>query len=75
MGESQGEAAALSRATLRVGNLITEGGIESGSVFVNDSVRPDPGLPPRGVKESGCGRKLPSYGVKEFVNIKTVVMA
>jgi acyl-CoA reductase-like NAD-dependent aldehyde dehydrogenase len=52
---------------------ITEGEIKSGSVFINDSVPSR--LPSGGVKESGCGRKLSSYGVKEFVNIKTVVVA
>ena len=49
--------------------------MESGCVFVNEHVRSDPGLPFGGIKESGYGRELSVYGIKEFVNIKTVYVA
>ncbi len=63
-------AAVFTRDVTRGERIARE--LEAGCTFVNTLVASDPRLPFGGVKESGYGRELGTYGIKEFVNMKTV---
>ncbi|UCH94356.1 MAG: NAD-dependent succinate-semialdehyde dehydrogenase [Candidatus Aminicenantes bacterium] len=67
-----GLGAAVFTGDLEKGTRLAEKEIQAGCCFVNTFVRSDPRLPFGGIKESGYGRELSYYGIKEFVNIKTV---
>jgi len=67
-----GLGAAVFTADAARGERIAAEQIEAGSCFVNTFVRSDPRLPFGGIKESGYGRELSYFGIREFVNVKTV---
>ena len=67
-------SAVLTRDRAR-GERIAAERLEAGLSFVNDNVRSDPRLPFGGVKHSGFGRECAGFGIREFVNIKTVQSA
>ncbi len=69
-----GLGAAVFTKDLKRGEKIAREKLNAGSCFVNQLVRSDPRLPFGGIKESGFGRELSVFGIREFVNIKTVVI-
>jgi succinate-semialdehyde dehydrogenase / glutarate-semialdehyde dehydrogenase len=69
---SFGLGAAVFTGDVLRGERIAANDLEAGNCFVNAFVKSDPRLPFGGIKQSGYGRELSHYGIKEFVNIKTV---
>lgn len=69
-----GLGGAVFTCNLEYGESIARERVESGLCFVNMMVRSDPRLPFGGVKESGYGRELGSFGMHEFLNAKTIVV-
>ncbi|MEM6794308.1 MAG: aldehyde dehydrogenase family protein, partial [Acidobacteriota bacterium] len=69
---SFGLGAAVFTRDAERGRRIAAERLEAGCCFVNDFVRSDPRLPFGGIGQSGYGRELSAYGIREFVNVKTV---
>lgn len=69
-----GLGAAVFTNDVEKGEMIAKTKLRAGSCFVNAFVRSDPRLPFGGIQQSGYGRELSIFGIREFVNIKTVVV-
>lgn len=69
---SYGLGAAVFSANVERARKIAAEKLEAGCCFVNEFVKSDPRLPFGGIKQSGYGRELSHFGIREFVNVKTV---
>lgn len=69
-----GLGAAIFSRNIRHAEELARTKIEAGSCFVNSQVKSDPRLPFGGIKNSGYGRELSKYGLREFTNMKTIYL-
>ena len=70
-----GLGAAVFTKDLEKGERIAKEKLLAGSCFVNSFVKSDPRLPFGGINQSGYGRELGLFGIREFVNIKTIYVS
>ncbi len=70
-----GLGAAVFTRDLERGERIARHDLQAGSCFVNAFVKSDPRLPFGGIRDSGYGRELGAFGIREFVNVKAVYVA
>lgn len=70
-----GLGAAVFTKDVERGTRIAAHDLDAGACFVNTFVRSDPHLPFGGIKESGYGRELGMWGIREFTNVKTVYVS
>ncbi|MBS1749319.1 MAG: NAD-dependent succinate-semialdehyde dehydrogenase [Bacteroidetes bacterium] len=71
---SFGLGAAVFTKDISLGEDIARNKLHAGACFVNSFVKSDPRLPFGGINQSGYGRELGLFGIREFVNIKTVYL-
>ena len=69
-----GLGAAIFTSDVELGEDVARNRLQAGATFVNAFVASDPRLPFGGIKMSGYGRELSDIGMKEFLNVKTVVV-
>jgi succinate-semialdehyde dehydrogenase / glutarate-semialdehyde dehydrogenase len=72
---SYGLGAAVLTGDDERGERIARDGLAAGACFVNAQVRSDPRLPFGGIRNSGYGRELGAFGIREFTNVKAVWIA
>ncbi len=71
---SFGLGAAIFTRDVAEGERIAREELSAGACFVNDFVKSDSRLPLGGIKQSGFGREIGPHGIREWTNVKTVVV-